>query len=80
MFTSSALNNGTSTGYGYGWFIRKMGGSEVLEHGGLITGFSADVLRFPREGIFIAILTKTDSQDPDQESLAQKVAKVVLRH
>lgn len=80
MFTSSMLNSGASTGYGYGWFIRKMNGVEVFEHGGLIPGFSADMLRFPQEGIFIAILTNDDAQNPPPISLAQKVARAVLRH
>lgn len=80
MATDFTLRNGNHTGYGYGWFIRTLGGSEALQHGGDIGGFSADTWRFPREHIFIAVLSNSDSHEPAPNVIAEKLAKIVLRH
>jgi CubicO group peptidase (beta-lactamase class C family) len=68
------------TGYGYGWFIRRLGGSNALEHGGDIGGFSADTWRFPKEEIFIAVLANSDFHEPAPDTIAEKIAKIILRH
>jgi CubicO group peptidase (beta-lactamase class C family) len=78
MVTPYTLTNGRSTSYGYGWFIRKFRGSLAIEHGGDINGFSGETLRFPAEGIYIAMLVNSDTQDPDTQTLAQKVAALLL--
>lgn len=80
MATDFTLRDGHHTGYGYGWFIRKFGGSNALQHGGDIGGFSADTWRFPREDIFIAVLSNSDSHEPAPDAIAEKIAKIVLRH
>lgn len=74
------LNGGSHTGYGYGWFIRKVGGSNALEHGGDIGGFSADTWRFPKEELFVAVLANSDAHDPAPDTIAEKIAKIILRH
>lgn len=80
MSTNFKLNGGGHTGYGYGWFIRKLDGINALEHGGDIGGFSADTWRFPNEEIFIAVLANSDSHEPAPDVIAEKVARIVLRH
>lgn len=81
MTTSYKLNaTGIATGYGYGWFIRKVRHRKVIEHGGDIGGFSADAMRFPREGLFIAVLANSDSLDPAPDALAEKIAALFLPH
>ena len=65
------LNGGSHTGYGYGWFIRKVGGSNALEHGGDIGGFSADTWRFPKEELFVAVLANSDAHDPAPDTIAE---------
>lgn len=80
MATDFTLRDGYHTGYGYGWFIRKFGGSNALQHGGDIGGFSADTWRFPGEHIFIAVLSNSDSHEPAPDAIAEKIAKIVLRH
>ena len=35
--TASTLNNGKTTGYGYGWFIGNIQGSPMIQHGGAST-------------------------------------------
>lgn len=79
MATEHTLNGGRRTGYGYGWFLRKLSGSFAQQHGGDIGGFSADTWRFPKEELFIAVLTNNDSHDPAADSVAEKIAKIILR-
>jgi CubicO group peptidase (beta-lactamase class C family) len=79
MATEYTLNGGGRTGYGYGWFMRKLSGSYALEHGGDIGGFSADTWRFPNEELFVAVLTNNDSHDPAADSVAERIAKIILR-
>ncbi len=80
MATDYTLNGGKHTGYGYGWFVRTLGGSNALEHGGDIGGFSADTWRFPKEGLFIAVLANNDAHEPAPDAVAEKIAKILLRH
>lgn len=79
MASDHALSDGSKTGYGYGWFIRKLAGSHAIEHGGDIGGFSADMWRFPKEEIFIAVLGNSDAHDPAPDAIAEKIAKTILR-
>lgn len=78
MTTPYALTSGKSSGYGYGWFIHKIRGSNAIEHGGDINGFAGQTLRFPAEGIYIAVLTNSDAQKPDAQTLADKIAALLL--
>lgn len=59
-FTRYTLANGKPTGYGYGWHIDTMQGSERVAHGGGIPGFSAYAMRLPREKVFVAVLANND--------------------
>ncbi len=80
MAKDFTLSDGSPTGYGYGWFIRRLGGNKVLEHGGDIGGFSADTWYFPEEQIFIAVLANSDSHEPAPNTIAEKIAKFILGH
>jgi CubicO group peptidase (beta-lactamase class C family) len=55
-FTPFKLSNGTSSEYGYGWFIKNRNGSKSIEHSGGIDGFQSDEIYFPEQDIFIATL------------------------
>lgn len=78
MAKDFTLSDGSHTGYGYGWFIRKLHGNDALEHGGDIGGFSADTWRFPKEQIFIAVLANSDSHEPAPDTIAEKIAKIIF--
>lgn len=78
MATSYRLHGIRATGYGYGFFIRSIRGKAAIEHGGDIGGFSADMMRFPQEEIFIAVLANNDAGDPPPDELAAKIAALVL--
>lgn len=43
--------------YALGWFIENHRGHRVIEHGGNLFGFSANVAMLPDEGIGVAVLT-----------------------
>lgn len=78
MATSYRLHGIRATSSGYGFFIRNVRGNAAIEHGGDIGGFSADMMRFPQEEIFIAVLANNDAGDPAPDELAAKIAALVL--
>lgn len=45
MTTAVQLSSGKTHPYGFGWFIEEWGGKHVLEHGGLGSGFTAQLSR-----------------------------------
>ena len=44
-------------GYGFGWFLNTWKGNKVVEHGGNIFGFNANVAFIPDEKIGVVVLT-----------------------
>jgi hypothetical protein len=48
-------------GYGFGWFTGEYRGVKIVEHGGNINGFTADMQLLPEKGIGIVLLTNRDS-------------------
>jgi D-alanyl-D-alanine carboxypeptidase len=72
IFTPYRLNNGRSTGYGFGWQIGTFDGHAVHEHGGGIHGFSAYVVRLPEDHVYVAVLA--NSSNADTGGLARKLA------
>lgn len=45
------------TKYGYGWFLRNWNGHKVVEHGGNIDGFNAEVALMPDQHLGFVMLT-----------------------
>jgi CubicO group peptidase (beta-lactamase class C family) len=76
--TGYALTDGKSTGYGYGWGIADWRGHHFVEHGGGIDGFQSYVLREPRAGLFVAVLSNALGREPDPDTVATKVALLAL--
>ncbi len=54
--TFFTLKNGSTTGYGYGWYLNEIGGSKTIEHAGAIDGFRSDEIYLPGEDVFVAAL------------------------
>ena len=48
---------GPNVGYGLGWFLREWDGQQVVEHGGNIDGFAAQVAMLPQENLGYVLLT-----------------------
>lgn len=72
---------GGGVGYGLGWFLRDWKGHRVVEHGGNIDGFAAQIAFLPDDGLGFALLTNVSatplqmlSMDLVWESLLGEVA------
>ena len=55
---------GGTIGYGMGWFVRNSQGQRLIEHGGAIAGYSAEVGLLPDSNIGFVVLTNTLSALP----------------
>ena len=76
--TPFVLNDGTSTGYGYGWGIGTYEGHAILEHGGGINGFLTFAIHLPEDRVYVAVLTNTTANDRSPDQLAIKIAAEVI--
>ena len=56
-FTSKQMTIGGKVSYGLGWFLRDWNGHKVLEHGGNIDGFNAEVALMPDQNLGFVLLT-----------------------
>ena len=55
--TTKQMNIGGSIDYGLGWFLRQWQGHKVVEHGGNIDGFNAQVAFMPDQKLGFVLLT-----------------------
>ena len=58
------IQAGGTVGYGMGWFVRTWQGQRLIEHGGAIAGYSAEVGLLPDSNIGFVVLTNTLSALP----------------
>lgn len=54
---SKQMNVGGTVDYGLGWFLRQWNGHKVIEHGGNIDGFNAQVALMPDQKLGFVLLT-----------------------
>jgi D-alanyl-D-alanine carboxypeptidase len=54
-WTSGRLGSGAETGYGFGWYISRLGERRVIEHSGHWQGFSAMISRYPDDQLTVAM-------------------------
>ena len=76
-WTPGKLNDGTPTGYGFGWFLTPLDGHRCQAHGGATSGFSAANQRFPDDGLKVVVLSNS-GEEGVANSVAQTVAKIYL--
>lgn len=55
-FPNEELPDAQFANYGYGWFLHSYKGHYVVEHGGNIDGFSANVALYPTDSLGIIVL------------------------
>ena len=67
METEVRLKNGVGTRYGLGVQVVSLGGHRVLEHGGEVSGFTAENIVMPDEGIAVVVLTNQDAAEAASE-------------
>lgn len=75
-WTPFKLNDGESTGYGYGWAIGEYEGHKIIVHGGGINGFLSSGIRMPDQKLYVIILSNNTSTSPDMISM--KIAAMMI--
>ena len=75
-FTSYILADGKKTGYGYGWGLGNLQGSQTIEHGGGIPGFLTQGIYLPKEDVFVAVFSNCDCNGP--EDVAVKLGALAI--
>ena len=88
MWTAARLANGTPVtfnfrgepaSYGFGWFLTQHRGHKVVTHGGTVSGFSAQIVRYPDDALTVIGATNSKS-GPDRIGHAEFLAQVVADH
>jgi CubicO group peptidase (beta-lactamase class C family) len=78
MWTSGKLNDGSVTGYGFGWGIGETNNHKSISHGGgHRTGFTTVIKRFLNDRLTLVVLTN-QSGASDPASIATGVATYFL--
>ena len=77
-FQSATLADGQPTGYGYGWTVGSYAGHPIIAHNGDVNGFSTQMMRLPKDKVYIAILTNCDSCRGSLGNLAFRIATLVI--
>jgi CubicO group peptidase (beta-lactamase class C family) len=67
METETVLKNGVGTRYGLGVFVTSVNGHRVLEHGGEVSGFTAENIVMPDDKIAVVVLTNQDAAEAASE-------------
>lgn len=73
MTAPAKLPSGLSTQYAYGLGIGEYAGRRIVEHGGGIFGFVSYLGGAPEAGLYVAILSNTDSGETGPEELGMKI-------
>lgn len=64
------------TSYGFGWFLTEYRGHKIATHGGVLSGFSAQIMRFPDDKITI-IVNSNGKSGADRIGYAEFLAATV---
>lgn len=59
VFTPAKLNDGSSTEYGFGWFVGKHNGHRLISHGGAWQGFRSSMNRFVDDKLTVIVLANS---------------------
>lgn len=78
MTTPTTLPSGQSTGYGFGLSLGDLAGHRAIMHSGGAPGFSAVLVHFPEENLYIAVNSNVFSDSKPAKSLGREIAKIAL--
>ena len=78
MERETVLKNGLGTHYGLGVAVRNELGQRAIEHGGEVSGFTANNIVFPDSHIAVVVVTNEDAV-PASSDLAKKIAALLFR-
>ncbi|MFT5733700.1 MAG: CubicO group peptidase (beta-lactamase class C family) [Planctomycetota bacterium] len=67
------ISMGGSNAYGLGWMLHEYRGKRVVEHGGAVDGFTAQVTLLPDEGIGYVLLMNLDASPLREASIPMVV-------
>jgi CubicO group peptidase (beta-lactamase class C family) len=76
LHTQGVLNSGEKLEYAFGLQIDDYRGLKIVEHGGSLGGYRAELLRFPEQRFSVIILSNLSSVVPNR--LARQVADLYL--
>ena len=78
MEGEKVLENGLGTRYGLGVAVREESGQRAIEHGGEVSGFTAENMVLPDAKMAVVVLTNEDSVGVSSD-LARQIAKLLLQ-
>jgi len=78
METDVRLKDGVGTHYGLGLEVRSLNGHRELEHSGEVSGFTAENIVLPDDGMAVAVLTNQDAASAASQ-IGRKVVNALLR-
>ena len=78
MIAPTKLLDGTTNDYGFGIRNGELRGHKTLGHGGGIFGFSTDSIYLPKENIFVAVFTNSDSPAADPGMVMMQLAALAV--
>ena len=70
MYTPTKLTSGKEVPYGFGWSTKLVNGVRLIEHGGGIPGFNAQISRFPGEKLTVIVLANNMTGAAEKLSVA----------
>jgi CubicO group peptidase (beta-lactamase class C family) len=77
MWTSGALSDGTTTGYGFGWEVSQVNGHRLITHNGAMNGFLSSIQRYPDDHLTV-IVALNQSDLAESGRIATGVARLYL--
>jgi CubicO group peptidase (beta-lactamase class C family) len=63
MWTPVRLSDGTTSNYGFGWFLRPVPSHRTVGHGGGLPGFSTFIWRFIDDQLTVIVLSNCETAD-----------------
>ena len=74
----SILRDGSKIDYGYGFYIKNVGGVSTVEHGGSTDGYQSDMVYIPENDLLVITLFNCYQADMDWQILTNDLIKLYL--
>jgi CubicO group peptidase (beta-lactamase class C family) len=75
MWKPVKLNSGKDYWYGFGWIVKSVNGSRVIEHGGAWQGFKSFIARYPDKKLTVILFANLENMDPGK--FAHGIAEIL---
>nr|WP_068890896.1 serine hydrolase domain-containing protein [Pedobacter panaciterrae] len=70
--------DGSDSEYGFGWFLKNLGGQATIEHSGSTDGYQTDVVYLPKQDLLVVTLFNCFESDMDWQTLTNDLAKLAI--